>query len=374
MKIVDVDVFPLTLPMSQSFATSNGSVGDSSQGAPHVYVRVTADTGTCGWGEARPSHRWSYETIETVTTTIKGYLRPALLGLDANDWKTISRVMNREIKSGIGSGQPIAKAAVDMALHDLIGMSEGKTLPELWHAPNAQTTLKLSYLISSDCPEDAAKKAAYARDNGYTGVDVKIGINSKLDLEILKAVKFEAPGLFFRVDANQAYNLSKAIVLAKKMEQIGIDVLEQPLPANQLYGHAELRRKTGIPIALDESIWTAGDLMQVLRAEACDSVVIKVTKMGGLRGAKICGEIAREAGLDLLGGGLTESRLGLTASGHLFNYLDIDYPSDLNGPMFLMDDPVEDGPVIQQSNVELPAAKGIGCIISMQKLKKYAAR
>ncbi|WP_256710697.1 enolase C-terminal domain-like protein [Paenibacillus sp. FSL H8-0548] len=370
MNISDIEAFPLILPMKQDFKISSGSVGDKSQGAPHVYVKVTADNGAVGWGEARPSHRWSYETLETVTSTITNYLRPVLLGADATDLYTVHSLMNKEIKAGLGNGQPIAKAAVDIAMHDLIGTASGKRLADMWfsgYKPSSQ----LSYLISTSSPEEAEQKALFAKSKGYRGVDVKIGLNTSLDIEILDAVKGAAPDLFMRVDANQAYTLQQAVKLAKRMEQIGVDVFEQPLKAIDLFGHAELRRKTCIPIALDESIWTAGDLIQAIRAEACDTVVIKITKMGGLSGAKLCGDIAREAGLGLLGGGLTESRLGLTASAHLFNYLQITEPVDLNGPIFLQDDPIHAGPIIDEGHVILPDKPGIGCEISIEKLNKY---
>ncbi|GIQ66321.1 mandelate racemase [Paenibacillus cisolokensis] len=370
MRITDVELFPLKLPMKQHFTISNGRVGDASGGAPHVYVRITADNGAFGWGEARPSHRWSYETLETVSSTIKDYLRPLLLGMEATDLRSIHAAMNREIRAGLGSGQPIAKAAIDTALHDLIGNAFGMPLAQMWHGSPA-AGIKLSYLISTASPEEAAAKAAYARENGYEGVDVKIGLDPQQDIAILEAVKAAAPDLFFRVDANQAYNLPQAVALAKQMERIGVDVFEQPLPANNLHGHAELRKKTTIPIALDESIWTPGDVMQAIRLEACDTIVVKLTKMGGLSGAKLCGEIAREAGFELLGGGLTESTLGLTASAHLFRYLGIKRPVDLNGPIFLADDPVEAGPVITEGDVELPQGAGIGCTISMDKIEKF---
>lgn len=372
MKIANVEVFPLMLPMKQKFSISGGAVGDPALGAPHVYVKITADNGFIGWGEARPSHRWSYETIESVTSTITNYLRPVLLGIKVYDLKTIHLLMNKEIKAGIGSGQPIAKAAVDIALHDLIGIANNKHLSELWFSSSNDST-QLSFLISTASPEEAANKAAYAKSHGYKGLDVKLGLDPSQDINILEAVKGAAPDLFFRVDANQAYNLQQAVAIAKRMERIGVDVFEQPMPANNLFGHAELRRKTSIPIALDESIWTPGDLMQAIRAEACDTVVIKLTKMGGLAGAKLCGEIAREAGLDLLGGGLTESRLGLTASAHLFNYLRIIPPVDLNGPLFLSDDPVDEGPIITEGQVILPAGTGIGCTVSMEKVMKYCS-
>lgn len=371
MKISRIDVFPLRLPMKQNFLISGGSVGGVDQGAPHVYVRVVDDEGWEGWGEARPSHRWSDETLETVVTTLRRYIAPALTGVEAEDLQTVHQIMNREIKGGLDAGQPIAKAAVDMALHDLIGKRRGIRLSGLWMGSRRET-LRLSYLISTSDPMEAAKKARQAREAGFYGVDVKIGLDPRRDVDVLEAVKATAPDLFFRVDANQAYTLSQAVRLAKRMEILGVDVFEQPLPAGDLFGHAELRRKVHLPVALDESVWTPGDVIRAIRLEACDTIVIKCTKMGGLSKAKRCGEIAREAGLELLGGGLTESTLGLTASAHLFNYLEIDTPVDLNGPFFLKEDPVKEGPQISEGGeVRLPDAPGIGCRVEVADVERY---
>ncbi|MCJ7841220.1 mandelate racemase [Lederbergia sp. NSJ-179] len=371
MKISDIEVYPLSLPMKQDYHIAGGSVGDQQKRAPHVYVKITSDTEEEGWGEARPSHRWSYETLESAVTTLNNYIKPILIEENAEDLQKIHKKMDRQIASGLAIGQPIAKAAVDMALHDLIGKHRKQSLTSLWGGM-PKKNINLSYLISTSDPEKAFAKAKYAKEQGYLGVDVKIGLNPKQDAAILEAVKEAAPELFFRTDANQCYNLPQAVQLSKKMEQIGIDVFEQPLPAEDLKGHAELRRKVNIPIALDESIWGPGNLLQALRLEACDLVVIKTTKMGGLRKARLCGEIAREANIGLLGGGLTDSSLGLMASAHLFNYLDIDTPVDLNGPMFLEDDPVENGPQIDGGNVELSCGYGIGCWVDMDKLIAFS--
>jgi L-Ala-D/L-Glu epimerase len=371
--ITNIEVFPLNLPMKQNFMISGGKVGDETVGAPHVYVKITNEHGDVGWGEARPSHRWSYETLETVTTTIRTYFKPVLMGVDPEDLNQINRLLDQQIKNGLTVGQPIAKAAVDMAIHDLLGHQHKKSLARLWYS-KPKTHIDLSYLISTDNPDDAVKKARFAVDNGYKGLDVKIGFDLKKDIEIVEAVKQAAPELFFRVDANQGYSFPIAVKAAKYFEKIGIDVFEQPLKANDLLGHAQLRKKTSIPIALDESIWTPSDLIQTIRLEACDTVVIKLTKMAGFTGAKRCGEIAKEAGLSLLGGGLTESTLGLTASAHLFNYLEIETPVDLNGPMFLKDDPVEQRPLIKESTVILREDFGIGCTVNDSKLQKYKVK
>ncbi len=357
--------------MKRSFSISGGQVGEKEVGAPHIYLRVTDEEGVEGWGEARPSPRWSYETLESVVTTLRRYLAPQLIGVDPEDLRRVHRLLDGEIKGGIGVGQPIAKAAVDTALNDLNGRRSQKCLSQLWMAPFSEK-ISLSYLISTPDPEQAAAMAGQAREEGYRGIDVKIGLDPSKDIEILEAVKATAPGLFFRVDANQAYTLSQAVRLGRRMEQLGVDVFEQPLAANDWTGHAQLRRKLDLAIALDESIWSPRDVIHALQLEACDTVVIKCTKMGGLDRAKRSGEIAREAGLDLLGGGLTESGLGLAASAHLFNYLEIVTPVDLNGPFFLKEDPLTVGPELRKGGeVRLPEGPGIGCEVDPDRVAMF---
>jgi len=370
MNISDIELFPLHLPMKNSMSISGGTVS-SNVGAPHVYVKITSDGGTVGWGEARPSPRWSYETLETVAWTIEKYLKPALIGMPVRDLSSIGGVMSQVIAKGFNAGQPIAKAAIEIGLHDLIARIDGLRLNELWQG-KAGKQIDLTYLISSDNPEEVFALAKQAKETGYKGIDVKIGINKKLDADIIRAASEGAPGLFYRADANQAYSLPEALSLAKVMEQAQVDVFEQPLGANNLLGHAELRKGMSLPIALDESIWTPEDLLQAIRLEACDYVVIKATKMGGLRGAKSCGEIARAAGLGLIGGGLTETSLVFSASAQLFCYLGINLPVDLNGPFYLADDPVINQPAIIGGTAILPDDMGIGCRIDPDKLARYA--
>ncbi|RDW20652.1 mandelate racemase/muconate lactonizing enzyme family protein [Oceanobacillus chungangensis] len=371
MQISAIDVFPVHLPMLQSFSISGGKVGDKNAGAPHVYVKVTTDDGIEGWGEARPSHRWSYETIETVVTTINNYFVDALKGVSIFALEEIHYIMDKQIASGITRGQPIAKAAIDMAVLDAIAKTIHQPIVHSWFT-EPQNMITLSYLISVSNEEEAAEKARIAKAEGYSGVDVKIGINPGKDLAILKTIKEILPDVYFRVDANQAYHLKDAMRLCKGMEEIGISVFEQPLVAGDLIGHAKLREFTTIPIALDESIWTPADVVRAIQLSACDMIVIKVTKMGGLSRAKRCGDIAKAAGLELLGGGLTESSLGLYASAHLFQALDIATPVDLNGPLFLADDPSKEMAVIQEGKIQLPKGNGIGWIVDKKKLKQYS--
>lgn len=371
MYIKAIDVFPLNLPMKQNFSISGGQVGNKTAGAPHVYVRIRTESGIEGWGEARPSHRWSYETIETVVSTIRNYFAESLANVNIFQVDKIHRVMDQQISAGITRGQPIAKSAIDMAIMDVIGKLNKQSLSDIWLTERHEK-IALSYLISAKTVDEAVEKAKIARNEGYKGVDVKIGINPEKDIAILTAIKEIVPDLYFRVDANQAYRLKEAMYLAKALEEIGVDVFEQPLAAGDLMGHAKLREFTTIPIALDESIWTPEDVVRAIQFNSCDVIVIKTTKMGGLTGAKQCGEIAKAAGLGMLGGGLTESSLCLYASGHLFNALGINMPVDLNGPFFLQDDPSKVKAKIKDGKVILPKGHGIGWEVNKDKLEEYS--
>src|SRR5947209_17473471 len=130
MKLTAIEVIPLRLPFREEFRIARGAVGSPEAGAPHIYVRVTADDGGEGWGEARPSPRWSYETPESVVSTVRDYLAPVLLGRDPWDLRGLHAAMDGEIAPGISIGAPIAKCGVDMAVHDLLARKAGVPLSQ----------------------------------------------------------------------------------------------------------------------------------------------------------------------------------------------------------------------------------------------------
>lgn len=372
MKIERIDVFPLNLPFLTEFKISRGSVGGPKAGAPHVYLRITADSGLVGWGEARPIPRWSYETPESIVTTIQNYLAPALIGMAADDLEAVHAVMDREIAPGITVGQPVAKSGVDMALCDLIAKERGVPLYRYFGAREA-SGVPLSYLVSVDSPAKAEEVTAAAVSQGYQGFKVKIGMDPSLDLDLIRAVKNSAPSSFLWADANQAYSASMAIERSREMAAIGVDVLEQPLPANDFLGLRDLVARSAVPIAVDESVFALSDLEQLIGLQALNMLVIKVSKMAGLSRARKCIERAIDAGIGLLGSGLTETRLGLAASSHLYSAYEFKFPVDLNGPQFLADDPISGGVTINRAIVSVSETPGIGVTIDEEKLAQYAA-
>jgi muconate cycloisomerase len=369
MKIQSFEVIPLRLPLKADFKISRGSVASPDEGAPHLMIKLTADDGTIGWGEARPSPRWGGETLESARSSLERYLLPAVIGLDPFNLAEIHRAMDREIAPTTTIAQPVAKSGIDLACHDLICRKLGIGL---WRYLGTRDLdgIKISRLVSAPTPAEAEKIAGEAYQMGYRGFKVKTGIRPDHDAEILRAVKSVIGDSILWADANQAYDFPTALSLAKKMEAIGAHVLEQPLPVHRVRELSNLADAVDIPIALDESVFTPGDLMEALRNWSVDAVVIKVCKSGGLWNARRMVEIAKEAGVMLLGSGLTETRFGLTASAQLYAALGIKIPVDLNGPQFLADD-ILPGSLSEITEVNLSDSPGIAPEPDLEKLERY---
>jgi muconate cycloisomerase len=370
VKLVSLEVFPTRLPMRETFRIARGAVGDPAVGAPHIYVRLTADDGGVGWGEGRPSPRWSYETPESVEAALRRYIAPLIPGREAWDVAGLHRAIDGELAPGISTGNPIARSAVDMALHDLLARAASVSLGAFLGG-RATSSLSLCKIIAVAGPDEAATRAAAAVSEGFRALKVKIGGGIDADLEILRAVQAAAPGAYLWADANQAYDVAAAVALARRMEDLGADCLEQPLPANDWTGLRRLGAGTALPIAVDESVFAPADLVQLLRLEALDVLVLKVSKMGGLSRALLAARIAREAGIGLLGSGLTESRLGFAAAAHLYGAFGWVPYADLNGPQFLADDPVEGDLRIEGGQAFVPDGPGIGVTVSLEQLAGF---
>ncbi len=371
MKIEQVEVFPASLPYKQDFKISRGSVGSRAKGAPHIYVRVRADNGLEGWGEARPSHRWSYETEESVVTTLRNYLVPAVVGHEAWDLRGLHEIMDREIAPCVTTGQPVAKSAIDIAVHDLLAKAAGVPLARF--LGGGGNSVRLARIITTSEPAEAEQMAAQAMEAGYAGFKIKIGLEPRRDVEIVRAViSGSRPDIFMWADSNQAYDLSHAIRLARALEELEVDVLEQPMPANDLSGLAELRRATAIPIAVDESVFSPRDLIQVIRLRAADWLVIKICKAGGIWPARRCIEIAQEAGMVILGSGLTESAVGFAANVHVFAASGSPLPADFNGPQFIADEPTETLMHCDPGQAAIADAPGHGASLNLSRLPDFS--
>lgn len=333
--IAKIELFPVQLPMIRSFSFASGSAGKAGGTAPHVFVKLTDSEGGVGWGEGRPVAGWSPETQETITSTLRGYLAPALIGLPISDRWAIHRAMQRAIGRGPSMGQPIARAALDMALHDLLAKRAGLSLRAFLGGSNDRNRMALSYTLTGHDRASIDEEMDAGQAAGFLHFNFKAAVAPETDVEVAERVKARiAPGGFVWADANQGFRLHNARRVAKAFESIGVDVLEQPLPADQFEQMRSLRAATAIPLAVDEASVGPADFLRYASAGLVDYLVIKVTRSGGIWPTVQQIAIAEAAGLPLLVSGLTDGFLTKVAVCQTALAFGFAGPAALNGSQF----------------------------------------
>ncbi|MEU4363612.1 enolase C-terminal domain-like protein [Promicromonospora sp. NPDC023987] len=355
-----VDVFAVRLPTKAAFAIAGGTVTSADSTTTRILVRVEAGD-HAGWGEATPTPAWTYETAESIFTTIDRYLGPAIVGHPVWDLDGVARRFDTVINRGISIGAPLAKSAVDLALHDLVGRALGVSVGELW-GQRRRDDIELGWIVSGDSPEAAIAAVAEGRDRGYRHFKVKVGMHRVADeLAMVRAVRDQAPDGQLWIDGNQGFTLDGALSLARSLADVGVVAFEQPLPANDLAGLGRLRAASPVPIALDESLRHPSDLVAALRLDALDIAIAKVQRSGGLLLSRRLCQYAEDAGLGIMGSGLTDTELGFAASLHLFAAFGLDTAVDLNGRQFVESSYVAgDGVRVEQGVATVPDAPGLG--------------
>ena len=356
-KIAHVDVYPTAVGMKDVFNIGTGFVGDTGSAGDHVFVKITTDDGYVGWGEQRALPSWSYETTESITTTIRHHIAPLLLRQDPLNHNAIHHAIYNALKPAVSNGHPFAKAAVDIALHDLRGHILDVPLHVLFGGKR-HDTLPLAYALSIDTPEIMGLKAkALAPCSCFK---VKVAGNPAVDEERLRAVHEAMPDAQLWIDANQSYTPSNALELLKRVTDIReIYCMEQPVASQDWFGMKRVREDASVPIAIDEGCFTYFDLAKVVRLACADAIVLKVCKSGGLAECIKSIHVAEANSIELLGSGLTEAGIGFIASVHLFATVDLVLPAELNAPAFLETLAVS-GVEIHDHVVTVPDGPGLG--------------
>jgi muconate cycloisomerase len=358
-----IEVFPVQLPVVKTFQFASGSAGTAGGTAPHVFVKVTDSQGETGWGEGRPHAAWAYETLESVTTTIRAYLGPALIGLDVTDRWGMHRRLHETIGRGPSTGQPVAKAALDMAVHDLCARSAGLSLRSYLGGSDARATVALSYTVTAHDAEGAQAEVRAACGAGFRHFNFKAAVAPATDIAVARAIR-DAAGAdaFVWADANQGFVLPDARRVAGEFASIGVNVLEQPMAADRLHLLRQLRQACALPLAVDEASVGAADFFAYAAEGLVDYLVVKVTRSGGIWPTLQQIATAEAAGLPLLVSGLTDSLLTKAAVCQVALTFGFDGPAALNGSQFIDDSALFPDKARLESggSVRLDARPGLG--------------
>lgn len=306
-----------------------------------VWVRLTDGDGAEGWGEANPSSYYG-ETADTVVAAL-GRLAPLIKDADPFDLESVEWTLWNSLK-----GNAAARAALSAALHDLVGKRLGVPLWKLWGLDPAKAPPS-SFTIGIDEPGVIRQKVQEAAQ--YPILKIKVG--SRDDAKILRAVR-EVTDKPIRVDANCGWSAKQAIARLPMLKEFGVELIEQPLPPDDLEGLARVRRASDVPIIADESCRTAADIPRLV--DAVDGINIKLAKCGSLREALRMIAVARAHHMMVMVGCMIETSIGITAAAHFTPLLDV---VDLDGAALLKKDPFT-GASIAGGRVSLPAAPGLG--------------
>ena len=364
-----VEAIPARVPFRRSFVIGRGAVGAAGSDGEHVFVRIELEDGRVGWGECRALPSWAPETVETITTTIRRYLAPLLVGRSPWEWHALRAAIAQTITPAVSHGQPFACAAIEIAVHDLQGQLAGVPIWALLGG-RVRRIVPLTYALSIASPEEMAAQAAEAPECGC--LKVKIAGDPAADAARIRTIAAARPDATLWLDANQSYAPANLVPLVQAIRDVPqIFCLEQPVASTDWFGMRQARQRSPWPVAVDEGCFSAEDVARVARLDAAELLVLKVCKSGGLRGAVASATVARALGLGLLGSGLTESGIGFAAAIHLFATIETLLPPELNGVQFLESMWVE-GLTIEGACVRVPEAPGLGVRVDEAAIRAHA--
>ncbi|HCU12786.1 MAG TPA: dipeptide epimerase [Gemmatimonadetes bacterium] len=288
----------------------------------NVIVRLTDGDGLEGYGEAAPN-RYYGESVSTVIAAL-GQFKPVLERADPFSLESIEAHLNRILR-----GNASAKSAVSSALHDLVGKRLGLPVFRLWGL-DAATTPQSSFTIAIAENHELERRVAEASE--YPILKIKLGTDR--DTEIVRIIRNAAPEKRLRVDANAAWTAKHAVRMSDFLAEQGVEMLEQPVAANDIEGLRFVRKRSKLPVFADESCLVATDVAKL--AGAVDGINIKLAKCGSLREALRMVHAARALDMQVMAGCMIESSLGISAIAQISPLLDY---ADFDGAALLSSDP-----------------------------------
>lgn len=329
MKITDILLKKKFIEFKYSYGISSASF----TGEHFLILKLVGEDGQFGLSDSVTSIPFGYEDVGTMTYIIKNYLFPAIEGMDSFDMEAIESKMARSTP-----GHPMAKAAINIALHDLNAKILGLPLYQLLGGKYYESVGTVGAVGISNT-ERMIREAHEFVQNGCKTIKMKIGTDPQTDLERVREVRnIIGKDVAFRVDANQGCNLSEYLPIFRKMESYDLEFLEQPLPVWDLDGYQKLCATLDMPILIDEGVYTPHDLLTLIKLEAVDAVNIKILKTG-LTGGKQIAAIAESAGLPCLVGSMFETSIGTAASLHFaLSTRNVTHTSECGFPTVLKED------------------------------------
>ncbi|GIP37739.1 L-Ala-D/L-Glu epimerase [Paenibacillus sp. J31TS4] len=353
MVIQKVEVMRQATPLVKPFKTALRTVTE----AESVLVKLTADNGMTGWGEAPATVVITGDSLDSIQAAIMHTFTPLLLGKSLLAYEQILQSVHQGMV-----GNSSAKAAVDMAVYDLVAQHAG--LPLYQFLGGYKNRLETDFTVSVNAPAEMGEDALRCVEAGFDVLKIKVGKDSiETDLERIKEIR-RAVGdkVKIRLDANQGWSVKDAIRSIHRLEELGlgIELVEQPVRAYDIEGLKRVTDAVETPIMADESVFSPAQALEVLQKRAADLINIKLMKSGGIYKAQLINQAAEEYGVECMMGSMIETRVAITAAAHFAASKKNITRFDFDAPLMLVHDIVEGGVLYSGRTLTFPDAPGLG--------------
>ena len=384
MKISGGEVFLVSLPTRREHTWASKMETPIGR---HAIFRLDTDDGLSGWGEAPaiatwggPAMRYYGETPETVRHLLLDYLLPAVEGVDPAEIDAVHARMDKVVK-----GHPYAKAALDIACHDIAGKAQGVPVHTLLGGPR-RDRIELAHSLGIMDVDRCVEEAAQAVEEGARTIKCKTGLDAERDVELVRRLRERLGGeVRIRVDGNEGYaTVDEAVAVTRRQQEYDLMLCEQPVAGTEAL--AQVAEQVDVPVMADESAWTAEDIVELHEAGAAECFSCYVTKPGGLAPARRQSETATKLGMYSDIGGSIEMGIGNAANLQLGAALESAYLPSVcpvttvagsSGPevagVYYLDDIVTESFRFEDGCVLVPEGPGLGIEVDVEKLRQFSS-
>jgi L-alanine-DL-glutamate epimerase-like enolase superfamily enzyme len=364
LKITKIEVKLVRMPM-RTFTDAYASYSTGQ----FALITIETDEGITGYGESPSTVTVGFygETLDTVATSIRKSLAPALIGEDPENVGELVSAMN--LAQGYSF---IAKTGLNLALYDLVGKAF-KIPASTLLGGTRRSRIRAASEIGITSAKEMVKEAQRLVNLGFEVIKLKAGKDMEEEMKGLKGIRAAlGSNVELRVDPNAGWSRRDALSAAEIMTKYEVSYLEQPLPRWDLEGLAMVRKQTGMQIMVDESVWDPHDVVRVAKAEAADIINIKITKTGGLTTALEVYNTAKAFGISCVIGTELESCVALGAKLQIASAMeDLPYACEYTELAF-QQLAINEQIKLDHGYLEVPKGNGLGVSPKLDSIERYS--
>jgi o-succinylbenzoate synthase len=353
MKISDIKFGKLRVPLKTPFKTALRTVDKIED----IVVMMSTDTGHTGYGEAPATAVITGDTHGSIVEAIKHYIWPRVVGQDVANLNHLTQLIQGAMEKNSS-----AKAAVEIAVYDLWGQLYDAPLYRLLGGGDPLITTDIT--ISVDYIDKMVADSISAVERGFESLKIKVGKDIGVDIERVKAVHAAVEGrALLRLDANQGWTAKQAVYALQTLEDAGVrlELVEQPVKAQDLNGMKYVTERVHTPIMADESVFGPTEVVELIRMRAADIINIKLMKTGGISNAIRIADIAAMYGVECMIGCMLETGISVAAAVHVaVAKSDAITKIDLDGPSLCTFNPIDGGVIFNDAEISVTGAAGLG--------------